>query len=675
MPSAEEPPSSPMDGFSSPEDALAHYKSQYEQLEADLADFQASSRELEAELEKDVEAAEKRERQLREKVESLRYEVDEWKVRIISLYKSPTAARTIRKHHSRSASYVSANLHSPTQTKYNKSKAEANTAQNTLQKEITTLRDTNRTIQLKLRDIEVANDDFERQARNTTSSLEDLESKYNVAIERGVMLEEEVKIGEQEREALRIETQRLRDELSDLKIEADITQNKLRRAEGAPDRKRLRKPTPLGPGLALPQSPISEDSPATTTSSPTIATPPAKSTSSTVSDTPTPPSPPMSERSETVANKTPLPRPSKSRLSVAASDSTPRPLHHSTTRPTRHSRGPSIPVSNGRTTPSITRLASHASLDGTPAQGMVRSGSLYQIRGLIGKMQKLEQRVHSARSKLPAPTDTPPRASPRSGSALGHGHVPATVTMRSPKKRTGGSNASIISSLKETSEITPLSTKHVGRLSFGAPPATPTHDRNSTSRPSSRAGISSTVSHASSRPSSRAGISTNVGHGASRPSSRAGISSDTSHGLQSNQFSTSLNRPGSRQSISGARTPLGHYATSTTNESRRPRSSVGGSYASLHGHGHSASVSNIDGKDSKISTPGLRPATFNKNDLAGLSAIPTPTGLKKRQSGGTGLPLPAAGMRRISSSLHHRDDGEMPPPERRKKLSGVGESY
>ncbi|KAA6407016.1 MAG: hypothetical protein FRX48_09082 [Lasallia pustulata] len=152
------------------EDALAYYKSQYGLLEAELADFQAPSRELEAE----------------EKVEGLGFEVDEWK------------------------------------SKYKQSKAEANSAQNTLQKEITPLRDTNRTIQLKLRDIEVANDDFERQARNTTSSLEDLKSKYNVAIERGVMLEEEIKLGEQEREALKIETQRLRDELFDLKVEAEI---------------------------------------------------------------------------------------------------------------------------------------------------------------------------------------------------------------------------------------------------------------------------------------------------------------------------------------------------------------------------------------------------------------------------------------------------------------------
>ena len=77
-------------GKPSPDGSLSYYKSQYEQLEAELADFQASSKELEAELEKDVEAAEKRERQLQEKVETLGYEVEEWKVNyLISQNKSP----------------------------------------------------------------------------------------------------------------------------------------------------------------------------------------------------------------------------------------------------------------------------------------------------------------------------------------------------------------------------------------------------------------------------------------------------------------------------------------------------------------------------------------------------------------------------------------------------------
>lgn len=75
-----EPPSSPPTDLSAPEDALAYYKAQYEQLEQELSEFQESSKELEAELEKDVEAAEKRERALKEKAESLSFEVDEWKV-------------------------------------------------------------------------------------------------------------------------------------------------------------------------------------------------------------------------------------------------------------------------------------------------------------------------------------------------------------------------------------------------------------------------------------------------------------------------------------------------------------------------------------------------------------------------------------------------------------------
>lgn len=75
-----EPPSSPPSGTTSVEGALAWYKSQYEQLEAELSEFQASSKELEAELEKDLDAADKRERSLQQKAESLNYEVEEWKV-------------------------------------------------------------------------------------------------------------------------------------------------------------------------------------------------------------------------------------------------------------------------------------------------------------------------------------------------------------------------------------------------------------------------------------------------------------------------------------------------------------------------------------------------------------------------------------------------------------------
>ena len=549
------------------------------------------------------------------------------------------------------------------QTKYKQSKAEANTAQNILQKEITSLRDTNRTIQSKLLDIEVSNDNFERQARNTTSSLEDLESKYNVAIERGVLADEEIRAGDQERETLRIETQRLRDELSDLRIEADIRQDKLRKAEVAVKRLHLRKPSPINSELIRPQSALSELSPTTSSSSPTIATPPTKSASS-VSETPTPPSPPTSDKSNSVVNPTPTIPLAKSRLSTTDSNVTPRPLHLSS-RPPKRSRRPSIPISSERT-PHAARRTTLSRPDTVQRQGLPHSGSLHHLHGLMSKMQLLEQRVHSVRSKLPAPTSTPPRASPRSMSALGDSHIPATVTMRSNRKRTGGSNVSSTNtptgrpSSRLSSTYTYGTERPSSRLSFGVPQPSPTRDSN-LNRPPSRDTLSQ-------RSPSRDPHD-------SRPSSRASFSSRQSASYLPNASTSSTSRPGSRQSISNTRTPISHHATNSQSESRRPRSSMGGFYASTHsGHGHSASVS-------KISNYGSQRQCADEED-SHEALTPTPSRQAKAEPGSS-LPALASGSLRSRPSgfsVGKRTSsgaGDMAPPERKitRKLSEVGESY
>lgn len=494
---------------------------------------------------------------------------------------------------------------------------------------------------LQLRDIEVANDDFEKQARNTTSSLEDLESKYNVAIERGVMFEEEIKVGENEREALRIETQRLRDELGELRIEADIRQDKFRRAEAAVEQHQRKRLADSDTSLkSRPQTAMSDRSEPTTMSSPMIATPPTKSASSTISETPTPPSPPTSDHFVAAASAPSMPIP-KARLSTPDSNTTPRPLYSS--RTPRYSRGPSATIHPDQPTPSFPRRTTLNNTNGNKALGLPKSGSLYQIRGLIGKMQNLEQRVHSARSKLPAPSSTPPRASPRIDPAAGQSQIPATITMRSNRKRTGGSIAG-------TTGISTPDHRPSSRLSFGIPQPSPSRESNvSPHRPLSRTSISSRQS---------------ISH------------------LPSAASAASTSRPGSRQSMTGARTPLGHYAMPTSqSESRRPRSSIGGSYGSMHsnpGHGHSASVSRLSNygqhffheegdstNDALTPTPARR--TIPIEDDASSSGIPSlaASASKKRYSGiGSG--------RRISSG-----PGGMGPPERRgtRKLSGVGETF
>jgi hypothetical protein len=449
------------------------------------------------------------------------------------------------------------------------------------------------------------------------------------------MLEAEIQIGEQEREALRIEKQRLRDDLADLKIEADITHDKLRHAETAAERHHTRMPHAISTTIHPPHSPVSETSPTTTTSSLNPQTsPPPKSASTGRTSAPTPPSPPISESSNHASSipATPDKAPLKSRLSLVDSNITPRPSNYSKPAP-RHSRGPSIPVSNARVTP-----ARHAAMQksqlGQPQHTLPSSSSLRQIRGLIGQMQRLEQRVHSARSKLPGPVNTPPHSSPRSGSAMSSTPIPSNITLRSGKRRTGGSN--IASIRADNSETTPLSTHHVSRLSLSGPPA----DRNA--------------------------------HGTSRPSSRASTASRSS--ISHSGFPQ---RPSSRTSQTGARTPIGHYPTVSE---RRPRSSLGGTY----GHSFSASVngsstqqsSTTEEKELGFSTPTARRNTLTKSETG--TGIPTPSGLPRRQSGGvaTNLTMTPSG-RRTSSGMSRREEegGEMRPPSRLRKLSGVGETY
>ena len=456
------------------------------------------------------------------------------------------------------------------------------------------------------------------------------------------MMEEEIKVGEKERENLRIETQRLRDELSDLKIEAEIMQDKLRK----------RQLPSLSTDITAPNSPSFEGSgsPNSAASSPMITTPPdtkSVSTNDTVSETPTPPSPPMSDASASTRQvaKTPM-NPPKSKLKLPSGDSstTPKPSARYASSNLRSSRGPApVPTSSVRNrtaTPSVIR---NTKTKAPATRGLPNSTSLTHIRSLTAQMQRLEQRVQSARSKLPAPVSTPPRASPRTASAMGQNYMPPSVTSRS-RKRTGGSTASGSSiGLGEdtpsstTKHVARLSTSGISRLSFGP---LPSREPSETSRPSSRASATSYV-----RPD--------------RPLSR-----------------TEIARPASRSSISGARTPLGHYSQSTIMEQRRPRSSIGGNFGASHGHGHSQSVSNIDVDETReldFATPSRR-NTFSKTDDG--SAIPAPpSALPRRRSGGLatgGIPMP----RRTSSGAALRDgEGGMKPPGRPRKLSGVGETY
>ena len=436
-------------------------------------------------------------------------------------------------------------------------------------------------------------------------------------------MEEEIKIGEKEREKLRVEAQRFKEELSDLKIEAEILQDKIKR-QGS------RHLSNILTDISLSGSPSYINSPLSTASSPMIRTPldtKSLSTAETASEIQDPPSPPMSDISVPLPKmpefKTPVPQ-RKSRLPSAEHSTTPKPrLFATSTSAARTARATNtsnpartVPAHRNSAAARAARAAAQAAAEGVP-----QSNSLTHIRTLTAQMQKLEARVNSARSKLPGPASTPPRSSPRNPVS-----VPSTVTIRSRRRPVGStassSAASLVgdqrtpsqsrhgpsesrSSISGTNKHVPrLSTSGVSRLSFGTlPNRNPTHVEPEVSRPGSRASMSSYA-----RPASRTDSHTSGGSGMPPP------------------------RPMSRSSLSGTRTPLG-----------RPRSSLGG-HGHGHGHGHSQSVSYSTAEvdelavDGEFTTPSRR-GTYGRAEMeaAGFSAIPVPRGIpvpnSRRQSG------------------------------------------
>lgn len=485
-----------------------------------------------------------------------------------------------------------------------------------------------------------------------------------------------------------------------------------------------------------------------TTASPTASTPPPKSSDG-MSEAATPPSPPLSDApAHTHVNgigkvdpRTPVPPGTRRSLLPSDAAATLRPSLYGPRAAPKHSRGPSMASSNGTSTsdaramkPPARRPAKRPSTG--LSDGLPRSDSLYQIKALRGRMQKIEERVHSARSKLPAPGTRTPTGSPRTaaGSTLSPGdkHIPSSVTMRRSIKRPSGvstasslANEAITASGDGSQDAngTGRRESHIKRLSYGIPrPAS----QAASERPPSSMGIERTPS-AAGRPSSRASLASasaarpgsRGGVGGERPGSRAGMASER----PGSRAGVGTERPSSR---AGARTPLSsftaaaaarptangtpaHGRTSIGTAPARPRSSIGGHYATVHGtprsHRPSASVSELrrkaaESEDSVLtSSPQARRGTIDRSTFSAtpnrrttlekggaISGLPASgaSGTARRQS--NGVKEPVRTLRRTSASTQglggQVDDsgggngcGEMRPPPSRRKMSDVGETY
>ena len=437
------------------------------------------------------------------------------------------------------------------------------------------------------------------------------------------MLDEEVKIGEQERENLRIEAQRLRDELSDLRIESDIVQEKLKAAEAENARSFKRTSHFSDSRESEVLSPGSEGS-VTSASLASALSPERPISDSSLgngSDAITPPSPPLSEQSGTKHNMdvhTPanrgvtLQRDPHLTPKPTASAAAARAIRTGEKARTGPNRPPPIFMKPRTAVPRPPRFTT--GFEG----GVPRSESLHQIRGLIGKMQKLEQRVHSARSKLPGPTNTPPRASPRGNAgnstpSVLASELPSNVTVRSSRKRASASTSASTSRAPTEDSVKRLNHQH-SSLPFGRP-ASAADDR--IRRPASRAS----------------------NNGFARPNSRV----------------EAYGRPPSAA------------------EERRPRSSLAGRATPSYGHRPSLSMpEEADKMDDSFITPTARRMTEK-----GMSSIPAPASLARRQSSqalanGT-TPQPAR-RQSIKQGTQGRASGIGRPSVGRKSLD-LGETF
>jgi nuclear distribution NudE-like protein 1 len=158
------------------------WKSRYEESQENLKEFQESSRELEGELEKELVGLESRYKDAVLKIERLTVELEDAREKNSAL------------------------------------RSEMNQSVGQLQKQLQDEQSSIKVYKERTRELELDNDDLQSLKRVTSTSLEDLELKYNRMMERNAILEAEI----DEKQSLVIEIQRLRDELNEMSDELSV---------------------------------------------------------------------------------------------------------------------------------------------------------------------------------------------------------------------------------------------------------------------------------------------------------------------------------------------------------------------------------------------------------------------------------------------------------------------
>ncbi|KAJ7492508.1 hypothetical protein FB451DRAFT_1078623 [Mycena latifolia] len=309
----------------------------------ELDEFQIASRELEAELEAELQRTEKSQQDLRVKVARAETERDEWKSKFMSL-----------------------------QTNHN-------TTTTTLQRELDKLRQEHQQTKVQLRELEMGNDDLERNERAVSSSLADIESKYSRALEEKILLEHELL----DKASLEEECQRLKDELRDANVEISILKDQVAAQSAADD-------TSIAPSSLFPQlTPQSDDDLLSTPAPPDLQledlSPSTDSLPSVDNTTP------RAKAQSALVNRSGA-APYKSSMSTPPGSSG---IARSTTLPSLYSASPRSPSFR----PPTNRNASTMSTNSTSSTTSKNKG-VQMVSEMRARVRNLEQKIHTRVPRL-----------------------------------------------------------------------------------------------------------------------------------------------------------------------------------------------------------------------------------------------------------------------------------
>ncbi|KAI1793892.1 hypothetical protein LXA43DRAFT_1092258 [Ganoderma leucocontextum] len=513
---------------------------------AELDDFHHSSKELEEELERELERTEKAQQDLKVKAARAETERDDWKARFMSL-----------------------------QTTHN-------TTTTSLQRELDTLRQEHQKIKIQLRELEMGNDDLERNERAIASSLADVEQKYSRALEEKILLEHELL----DKANVEEECQRLKDELRDANEETTILKDQLSVAL-----ERAGKPSPaVGPSTT---TTTSGHHATISLSDEDLLSVPAPSELC-LADLDPPPETPAKEfpsahvpvvSPRPISNTNPMTPPSilhrvgfpprrngVSTPSNANSSLTRSVTHPSlTASPSTRLRTP-VPRATGNRLPSL--AASTATTAGGVPSTAARSKGVQMVSEMRARVKILEQKIHtrvprlrmgsvtsrSAANAMPPPP-IPAKASPSPAPSTASSSRSARSTTQDDRlsaklksrrqsvdldaeaRRTPGGDSSGWVLIMEDSP-SPVKDKDKERRRTSSPPSAPT-----SFRPMSSVSVDSPPSGGSRAPSALS--QTAIPTGIRRPQSRLSVSTEDRSSISTNattSTTSSIPTPSSRPS-------------------------------------------------------------------------------------------------------------------------------